>query len=218
MNELPYFYFVIIGEPQKWPYYAEIPYSAWPDETINYNSNGNCMYVYDREWSYLDVMNWETHENLIVCNAKMFDGEFVQRTRELVKQNLNDGDDLLANSHVAKLLLFLLEDIPDKYRKAGNVIVGSFRCSTTEITALVADLFMRRLQSNFVWDAQSAQLFNSSELRTRHLNSSPLEISIKLANEVQKLFSRAEVKYQGQAEKSTDWWKTIAELRSFVEE
>jgi hypothetical protein len=150
MNELPYFYFVVISEPQKWPYYAEIPYSAWPDETMYYNSNGNCTHVCDREWSYLDVMNWDTHENLIVCNAKMFDDEFAHRTRELAEQNLDDSDELLATGHIARLVLYWLENIPGEYRKEGNVVIGSFRCNAPELSASVADLFMRRLKSDKV--------------------------------------------------------------------
>lgn len=218
MNELIYFCFIVLSGPQKWPYYAEIPYAAWPDETMYYNSNGNCRYVCDREWSYLDVMNWNTYENLIVCDAKMFDDQFVQKTRGFAEQNVSDGDDLLANSHVARLFLYWLENIPREYRKEGNVVIGSFRCNTPALSASVADLFVRRLKSDKVWDAQSGRIMSSAELRLRYLDDFPIESSIKIADVVQQLFNKAEVKYQGLAEKSTDWWKTIAQLRTFIEE
>jgi len=200
MNELPYFYFIVLSEPQIWPYYAEIPYAAWPDETMDYNSNGNCEYVCDRRWSYLDVMNWGTHEDLLVCNAKMFDeNEWAERTRLLAEQNLNDGNDLLAGSHIARLLIYLRENIPTVYRKEGNAIISSFRCDSPVISASVAGLFARRLQSNMVWDAQSGQIINASELRVRYLSGFPIEASMKITDEVQSLFGKAEVKYKGQA-------------------
>ncbi len=216
MNKLPYFHFIVLSKPQKWPYYAEIPYAAWPDEAMYYNSNGDCEHVFDRSWSYLDVMNWATHENLIVCNAKMFDSRSAQKTRQLAEQASADGDDLLANSHVAWLFLHLLENIPGEYRKEGHVVVSSFRCNTPSLSASVADLFMRRLESDQAWDAQSAQILSSAELRSRYLNDFPIATSIKVADEVQHLFSQAEVKYQRLAEKGNGWWKTIAEVRAFV--
>jgi cell division septum initiation protein DivIVA len=58
---------------------------------------------------------------------------------------------------------------------------------------------------------------SSAELGLRYLNDFPIESSIKIADEVQQLFNKAELKYQGLAEKNTDWWKTIAELRTFIE-
>jgi hypothetical protein len=217
MNELPYFYFIVLSEPQKWPYYVEIPYAAWPDEGMYYNSNGDCEHVFDRDWSYLDVMNWDTHENLIVCKADMFDDQAAQKTRKLAEQSSLDGDDLLANSHVARLFLHWLDNIPVEYRKGGNAVIGSFRCITPSLSASVADLFARRLQSDTIWDAQSAQILSAKELRLRYLMNFPIESSVKIATEVQQWFSKAEVKYQGLAEKRNDWWKTLAEVRAFVE-
>lgn len=217
MNEQPYFYFVVLSKPQVWPYYAEVPYTAWPDETMYYNSNGNCRHVFDRDWSYLDVMNWDTHEDLIVCNAKMFDDHSMHKTRELIEQNISDGDDLLANSHVARLLLHWLENIPAAYREEGNAVIGSFRCNTPSLSASVADLFMRRLKSNMVWDAQAPQIIHSAELHLQYLKGFPVESSRRIADEVQQLFDIAEIKHQRLAEKRNDWWKTIAEVRAFIE-
>lgn len=217
MNELPYFYFIVLSKPQEWPYYAEIPYTAWPDERMYYNSNGDCRHVFDRDWSYLDVMNWNTHENLIVCNAKMFADPLAQKTRELIEHNLADGDDLLANSHVARLFQYWLENIPAEYRNEGNVVVGSFRCRMPSLSASVADLFMRRLNSTQVWDAQSSQMIDPAQLHPRYLKDFPIEPSHRLADEVYQLFNQAEVKYQSLAEKRYEWWKTIAEVRAFVE-
>jgi hypothetical protein len=217
MNEQPYFYFIVLSEPQAWPYYLEIPYAAWPDESMSYNSNGNCEHLFDRNWSYLDVMNWDTHENLIVCNAKMFADLFKHKTRELIEQNISDGDDLLANSHVARLFLYWLENIPAEYRTEGNVVVGSFRCKNPSLTASVTDLFIRRLRSDGVWDAQSTQTIDVAQVHLRYLKDFPIEASHKLADEVQQLFDKAEVKYQSTAEKRDDWWKTIAEVRGFIE-
>ncbi len=217
MNELPYFYFIVLSHPQPWPYYAEIPYAAWPDEAMYYNSNGNCEHVFDRGWSYLDVMHWDTHENLIICNAKMFDNQSVQKTRQFAEKNLGYGEDMLANIHVARLFLYLLENIPGEYRQEGNVVVSSFRCSVPSLSASVADLFMRRLKSDQVWDAQSTQMMSPAQLRLRYLNDFPMEASKRTADEVQRLFSKAEIKYQGLPEKGNEWWKTIAQVRAFVE-
>jgi hypothetical protein len=217
MNEQPYFYFIVLSEPQEWPYYAEIPYVAWPDEAMSYNSNGNCEHVFDRDWSYLDVMNWDTHENLIVCNAKMFAGPFIQKTRELIEQDISDGDDLLANNHVARLFLYWLENIPAEYRNEGNVVVGSFRCSMPNLSASVAGLFLNRLKSDQVWDAQSTQIIDSRQLHLRYLKDFPIEASHKLADDVRHLFDKAEVKYHSTSEKRDAWWKTIAEVRAFIE-
>jgi len=217
MNEQLYFYFIVLSEPEAWPYFAEVPYTAWPEAALSYNSNGNCEHVFDRHWSYLDVMNWDTHENLIVCNAKMFADPFTQKTRELIEQNISTGDDLLATSHVARLFLYWLENIPVEYRNEGNVVIGSFRCKNPSLTASVADLFMKRLKSDQVWDAQSTQIIDSAQLQLRYLKDFPVEASHKLADEVQQLFGKAEVKYQNSAEKRADWWKTIAHVRAFLE-
>jgi hypothetical protein len=217
MNEQPYFYFVVLSEPKSWPYFAEIPYAAWPDEFLSYNSNGNCEHVFDRDWSYLDVMNWETHENLIVCNANLFADPSAQRTRQLIEQNLYDGDDLLANSHVARLFLDWLENLPAEFRIEGNVVIGSFRCPTAQLSAAVTDLFMKRLESDQVWDAQSSQILDSTQLHDQHLKDFPIESSQQFADKVQQLFHQAEVKYQSATEKRAVWWKTISEVRAVVE-
>jgi hypothetical protein len=217
MNELPYFYFIVPADPQPWPYFAEIPYAAWPDEAMDYNSDGNCEHVVDRNWSYLDVMNWETHENLLVCNAKILYGESGAKMRLLSEQNLGWGDDLLSLSHPARLVLYLLDNLPAEYRKEGNAVISSFRCATPVLTAAVACLFMRRFQSKVVWDAQSAQAISDSELSARYLNDFPMGASIQLADEAARLFGEAEAKYQGRAGKSGDWWKTLAQIRAFIE-
>jgi hypothetical protein len=39
------------------------------------------------------------------------------------------------------------------------------------------------------------------------LKDFPVELTHKLANEVQQLFDKAEVKYQSLVEKKNDWWK-----------
>jgi hypothetical protein len=217
MNELPYFYFIVLAEPQAWPYYAEIPYAAWPDESMSYNSNGTCRQPYDREWLYLDVMNWETHENIVVCDASSFDSERADATRALIENNLNDGDDLLANSHVARLLLHLLNAIPAEYRTRGNVIISSFRCNKPAITAAIADLFMRRLQAQTAWDAQTGQTIDASKLHALYLKGFPIEASQKIADEVRHWFAEAESKHQAQIDTSIDWWKTLAQVRQYVQ-
>ncbi|MBI5944306.1 MAG: hypothetical protein HY864_08050 [Chloroflexi bacterium] len=216
MNELPYFYFVVLSKPKSWPYFAEIPYAAWPDEALSYNSNGNCEHVFDRNWSYLDVMNWETHENLIVCNANMFTDPLIQKTRQLIEKNLSGGDDLLATGHIARLLLYWLENIPAEYRMEGNAIIGSFRCNRPRLSAAAVHLFMKRLRSDQVWDAQSSQVLDSTQLQLGYLTDFPVEPSQKLANEVQQLFSQAEVKYESTTDKEPVWWKTISQVRAFV--
>lgn len=30
---------MVVADAQPWPYYAKVPYAAWPDEEMYYNSN-----------------------------------------------------------------------------------------------------------------------------------------------------------------------------------
>jgi hypothetical protein len=218
MNELPYFYFVVMAAPQLWPYYVEIPYAAWPDEAMYYNSNGTCQQPYDRAWSYLDVMNWETHENIIVCDAKGFSADQVEQTRLMLEEELDiwTSDDLLSLTHVYRLLLHLLDAIPREYCEPSNVVVSSFRCAKPQLVAAVARLFMRRLQSNAVWDRQTGNLLTLKQLVDLYLEGFPLEASDSLADEAQQVFSEGEAWHRAHPDVQIGWWKTLAQVREAI--
>jgi hypothetical protein len=169
---IPYFYFVVVADTRPWPYYAEVPYTAWPDEKMYYNSNGDCQQPYDRTWSYLDVMNWETHENIIVCDAKGLSVDQTEQARLTLRKELNiwgNDDSLLSLAHVYQLLLYLLDAIPSEYCVPGNVIVSSFRCDKPHLAAVVARLFTRRLQSDVIWDGQTESALTPEQLNEQIL-------------------------------------------------
>ena len=218
MNELPYFYFVVQATPQSWPYYVEIPYTAWPDEAMYYNSNGTGRQPYDHEWHYLDVMNWETHENIIVCDAKAFDANQIEQTRLALQRELEmwTDEELFSLSHVYRLLWYLSENLPHKYCKFGNVIVSSFRCPRPRLVAVVARLFMRRLQSNVAWDAQTNNVINLNQLVNLYLQDFPLEASDKLADEAQQVFAEGEIWHRAHPDTQIGWWKTLAQVREAI--
>jgi hypothetical protein len=217
---MPYFYFVVVADTQPWPYYAEVPYTAWPDEEMYYNSNGDCQQPYDRTWSYLDVMNWETHENIIVCDAKGFSANQTEQTRLMLSEELDvwgNDDSLLSLAHVYQLLLYLLDVIPREYCVPGNVIVSSFRCGKPHIAAVVARLFTRRLQSDVIWDGQIESTLTVTQLADRYLCALPVGESDALADEVRRVFSEGERWHRAHPERDIGWWKTLAQVRQVLE-
>jgi hypothetical protein len=219
MNEQPYFCFVVMATPQLWPYYVEIPYTAWPDEGMYYNSNGTCQQPYDREWRYLDVMNWETHENIIVYDAKAFGAGQVEQARLALKEELEiwaNDDNLLSLAHVYRLLSHLLDTIPRECCEPGNVIVSSFRCAQPQLVAAVARLFMRRLQSDVAWDGQTDNFLTLKQLVDLYLEGFPLEASDRLANEAQRVFSEGEAWHRAHPDAQIGWWKTLAQVREAI--
>jgi hypothetical protein len=222
MNELPYFCFVVIAVPQLWPYYVEVPYTAWPDEAMYYNSNGDCRRPYDLEWSYLEVMNWATYENIVVWNAAMFDAYRAGQMRLRLEDEIRWGEEAekepgtLTSAPIARLWLYLLDAIPREYCEPGNVIVSSFRCAKSQLVAAVARLFMRRLQSDVVWDGQTGNLLTLKQLVDLYLEDFPLEASDRLADEAQRVFSEGEAWHREHPDVQIGWWKTLAQVREAI--
>jgi hypothetical protein len=220
MNEQLYFCFIVVATPQHWPYYVEIPYTAWPDEGMYYNSNGTCKQPYDQEWRYLDVMNWETHENIIVCDAKAFSEGQAEQTRLALQQELEiwgNDDSLLSLAHVYRLLSHLQDTIPGEYCNPGNVIISSFRCAHPQLVAAVTRLFMRRLHSDVAWDGQTGNLITLEQLGNLYLGNFPLEASDRLADEAQQVFSEGAAWHRAHPDVQIGWWKTLAQVREAIE-
>jgi hypothetical protein len=219
MSETPYFYFVVVADTQMWPYYVEIPYTAWPDETMYYNSNGDCQQPYDREWSYLDVMNWETKENLVVSNARGFSTPKIEQERQrLLEEAASWGEEFLTPAPIIRLVLHLSDTIPAEYCKAGNVVIASLQCGRPELSASVVRLFMRRLQSDVVWDGQTNTCFTLQQLTERYLGNFPLKEADRLADKVCSLFSEGEARHRAHPEQQIGWWKTLDQVRAFLQD
>jgi hypothetical protein len=217
----PYFYFVIVADMQPWPYYAEVPYAAWPDKEMHYNSNGDCQQPYDRTWSYLDVMNWKTHENMIVNNAKGFSVDRAEQTRLALRKELNtwgNDDSLLSLKHIYQLLLYLLDAIPREYCMPSNVVVSSFRCDRPALASVVTRLFTRRLQFDVIWDGQTESTLTPEQLTDRYLRAFPIGKSDTLADEVQHVFSEGEMWHRAHPERDIGWWKTLAQVREVLQD
>lgn len=54
----------VVSSDKPRPYFAEIPYYVWGD--INYDSDGNCEFPTDQEWTELYLANRETGESLTI--------------------------------------------------------------------------------------------------------------------------------------------------------
>ena len=48
------------------PYFAEIPYYLWG--AVNYDSEGDCKYPTDTDWTWLELTNRETDEFLEITS------------------------------------------------------------------------------------------------------------------------------------------------------
>jgi hypothetical protein len=162
-------------------------------------------------------MNWETHENIIVCDAK----GLVQtdQARQALEKELDiwsSDDSLLSLAYVYRLLMHLLDAIPQEHCEPGNVVVSSFRCGGPQLVAVVARLFMQRLQSDIAWDGQTGDLLTLGQLEKLYLEDFALESRDRLANEARRVFSEGEAWHRAHPDVQIGWWKTIAQVREAI--
>lgn len=211
------FCFVVVAESQAWPVYAEIPYAAWPDQALQYDSYGDCRAPYERDWSCLSVMNWSTHEVIVVLSAEALNTEIAQQIElRLVFQHHGDW---VVWTQADLIPLQSLSTVPLEYLQPGNVFIAAFQCDHIEPSALVARLFMRRLHARFVWDGQSGELITQRRLEDNYLKGAPLETGDALTDEVRQVFAEGEAwhhKHPGYP-RIWFWWKTPAHVRDTIE-
>ena len=132
--------FVVQAAVQPWPYFEEIPHCAWPEADLEYNSSGNAERPWSQDWSYLDVMHWNTSENIFIWNAQAFALPERLSTLQRFQENLlwDDGLSLLSRSRISHPGIWLLESLPDTYCVPGNVIIRSLSSVDAQPIAAVA--------------------------------------------------------------------------------
>jgi hypothetical protein len=242
VKKLAHLCFVVIAEPQDWPYYPEIPYAAWPDETLEYDSYGDCLAPYDRNWSCLSVNSWSNDEVIVVLKAVAFDPVMAQQAE--FRLVVRHDDDWAVWTQAGYVPLGSFGPVPSEYWRPGNVFIASLRRDRAEPpafaarlvkvlqglfgrrrlraepVALAARLFMRRLGTDLVWDGQSRQVLTQPQLEDRYLRGPRLETSDALTDEVQETFAEGEVWHREQPgyPRVWFWWKSPAHVRATIAE
>lgn len=178
--------FVVISKPNLWPYSGEVPYAAWPEKTLIYDSWGNDpAWPEGREWSYLSLMNVANRETIIAVDTGMIYPP-KDYNLKLVNGIFASQGELVIWTQLGSLPISTLKIVPE-YRSMGNVCIASFGCSNIEPAALVTRLFMKHLKSELVWDGQANVLRNRQDLEVNYLDGYHLEMVDNITDEIRLL-------------------------------
>lgn len=205
MNDTPFFALVVIAKPQPWPYYAEIPYTAWPSSSLDYDSFGNCRPTYSRTWSYLTVVNRATNELLLVLSAERWNTPLPNQDLVWTQRD--------------RLPLASLGAIPLLYAVGGNVVIAAPPDTVRARVARVAALFLERLGADRVFDCSLQREISGEQWIATYAGKEERTRSKRSCDDVHAAFRQGEAWHR--AHKSYPvtgfWWKTPADIRAQME-
>jgi hypothetical protein len=192
--------FVVCAEPQPWPYYAEIPYAAWPSDTLVYDSYGNCHPCYSRTWSYLTVMHDTADELLLILDAAAWQDAALQQP--LWTQR-------------GRLSLLSICTVPRPYCITGNVVIAAPHTTTKLALARTVHLFVERLSAHMIVDLATQQVLPSNMVIATAHDAEDARVSMQSADAVRRSFQRGEAWHKADASDPDAgfWWKTPMDVR-----
>jgi hypothetical protein len=132
-------------------------------------------------------MNWSTRETILVVDAAAVVGYSSVDDPQRVNGVFVYQGEWVIWTQLGLVPLRALGGIPGEHGGAGNVYIAAMGCDGGEPSALAARLFMRRLDSVYVWDGQVGALRTLQELETEYLEGHPLETTDLLVDEMHHL-------------------------------
>jgi hypothetical protein len=203
MTETQLHRFLVIGGQVEWPYYAEVPFAAWPKPGLYYNSFGDCHVPCDRLWSVLKVDNRETNVTIVVQDAVLLvDTNASRRTRDLAYKFPTDSHEPIQGGQARPAAS---SPIPAKYCQPRYPLIFAQDPAGPRATAIVAELFLRRVAGSAVWDGLYDDLMDRDKLLARYGIGAELAKSIYLADDVRYWFGLAAGKLEDP--RLHFWWK-----------